>query len=414
VSAVKLSICIPTYNREAFLAKALTHCAEDYRFDFPYEIVISDNASTDNTSKVVEDFIARGLPIRYFRRATNGGSSRNLACAFRQARGDYAIYVADDDILVPDAVVSALAYLDTNPDVTACHAPWLLYDEVEDRDLTQFYKVEADTKFQRGQFAEVFRFLFEGHVFPEIAIYRTSALRASWVPREFCFWAFSYLAHFLDQGAVAFLQRPFYRSVAVSRLDQGRQQAGHDDVMTAWDRYRGGLEYFLHTGAERGNVILAPEMRRIYDEMCKVFTLERMAVALRFWAARKDFIKVYELYTRLALGGLGDRPEILAVRKTLPLMVGMQTLAWQVNSTAGIERIVFDGFHEEDVAYLTTLLQDLGLDPQIDVAGDAGTHSPESTAVVVPSLDDRQAFLSRGYLPNLVFAESDLAENVIV
>ncbi|MGO7419868.1 glycosyltransferase family 2 protein, partial [Rhizobium ruizarguesonis] len=66
MSGIKLSICIPTYNREAYLRNALTYCENDYKFAFPFEIVICDNASTDGTQQVVEEFIARGQPIRYY------------------------------------------------------------------------------------------------------------------------------------------------------------------------------------------------------------------------------------------------------------------------------------------------------------------------------------------------------------
>jgi glycosyltransferase involved in cell wall biosynthesis len=254
MNAIKLSICIPTYNREAHLRKALSYCEAHYDFEFPYEIVISDNASTDDTSGVVGDFIAKGLPIRYHRRAVNGGAGPNLTCAFHHAVGTYSIYLADDDLLIPDGVKAAVAYLDAHPDVTVCHAPWYLHDEVAKKDISQFYAVDADRKFSQGSFAEVFQFIYERHIFPEIGIYRASALRSAWVPRDFCFWAFTNLAHFLDLGAVAFLKRPFYRSVVVSEIGQGRQQLGFEEVMVAWDKYRGGLEYFLYTGVRRGKI----------------------------------------------------------------------------------------------------------------------------------------------------------------
>ena len=63
MSQVKLSICIPTYNRAPFLEKALNYFVELYQFSFKYEIVISDNASTDSTREIVDRFIAKGLPI---------------------------------------------------------------------------------------------------------------------------------------------------------------------------------------------------------------------------------------------------------------------------------------------------------------------------------------------------------------
>ena len=414
MSGIKLSICIPTYNREAYLRNALEHC-EKYNFTFPYEIVISDNASTDNTTQLVEEFTAKGLPIHYHRRAVNGGSGPNLACAFHHAVGEYSIYLADDDFLVPSGVEAAMAYLDANPEVAACHAPWYFYDEIEDRDLYQFYKIDENVKFEQRNFAAVFQFICERHILPEIGIYRASALRSTWVPRDFCFWAFSYLAHFLDQGAVAFLKQPFYRSVAVSKIAPNRQQAGNDDVMTSWDKYRGGLEYFLYIGSKRGNLATTREARIVFEDLCKVFTLNRMAVAFRFWAQRKDFIKAYELYTRLAIGGMPDHPEVIHIRNSLPLMVAIQTLAYQVSATEGISRLMLSGV--ADRRSIEEMLRDLGLPAEVDVIEETAGHDfalTKHTAVFIADATRHDEFVTLGYKPNLIFSEQDLIQHVII
>ncbi|WP_028748338.1 glycosyltransferase family 2 protein [Rhizobium mesoamericanum] len=414
MNGIKLSICVPTYNREAYLRNALEHC-ETYDFDFPYEIVISDNASTDNTKQVVDEFIARGLPIRYFRRPINGGPYKNVASAFHHAVGEYSIYLADDDFLIPDGVKAAVAYLDAHSDVSACHASWYLYDEIADRDLTTFYKVDEDIKFARHDFVEVFRFICERHIFPEIAIYRSSALRSTWVPRDFCFCYFAYLAHVLDQGAVAFLKQPFYRSVAVSKLAPNRSQTGNEEVMVAWDKYRGGLEYFLYIAAKRGKLNTGPESRAIYEEMCRIFTLNRMAVAIRFWAIRKDFIKAYELYTRLALGGMSHHPEVKTLRESFPMLVSMQTLAYQVNATAGIDQLILSGMADPNL--ISEILRDVGLEPQIEITTDLETHRPartENTIVFAADMPRRDKFLELGYKPNLIFIESDLTQHILI
>ena len=414
MNQVKLSICIPTYNREPFIRNALEYCC-GYGFSFPYEIVISDNASTDGTGAVVNEFIARGLPIRYLRRAENGGSGPNLANAFHHATGEYSIYLADDDLLIADAVEDAIRYLDANPDVLACHAPWTMYDEVSGRDLSQFYAVTEDRKFERHDFFDLFRFIFEGHVFPEIAIYRSAALRTAWVPRDFCFWAFSYLAHFVDMGAVAFLRRPFYRSVVASRVATPRQQAGFDDVMTSWDKYRGGLEYFLYIAAKRDALDLSEEACAVYEQMCRLFTLERMSVAIRFWYARNDFIKAYELCTRMVLGGQRDHPEVAKIAENLPIMAGFQTLAYQINATSDIGALIVSGASEPDE--VAAMLYATGLSPQIVVFPDSMADSagpPERCAVFLVDEAARPAFVAKGHKPNLIFSEAELMRHLVI
>jgi glycosyltransferase involved in cell wall biosynthesis len=169
MSGITLSICIPTYNRAAYLRKLLTHVRDDLKFEFPYEIVIVDNASTDNTHEVVEEFADQGFPIRCYKRKVNAGWPAG-ACGYLQAKGRYAMYLADDDLLVHDGIVAAIRYLDANPDVTACYAPWFMHDEVARRDTGQFYQIDSDTKFPRQSFAELFAFIYERHIFPEIGI----------------------------------------------------------------------------------------------------------------------------------------------------------------------------------------------------------------------------------------------------
>ena len=415
MTQVKLSLCIPTYNREIYLRNALEYC-EGYDFSFPYEIVISDNASTDGTGAVVEEFIARGLPIRYFRRETNGGSGPNLMNAFHHAVGEYSLYLADDDLLIADGVENAIRHLDAHPDVVACHAPWTIYNEVEGRDLSQFYAVAEDRTYPRRDFLEVFCFLFEGHVFPEIAIYRSSALRSAWVPREFAFWAFSYLAHFLDQGAVSFLAQPFYRSVAVSKLAATRQQAGHDDVMTSWDRYRGGLEYFLYIAAKRGAIDTSDESRAVFEQMCRHFTLVRMSVAVRFWHASKDYIKAYELCTRMIWGGQGDNSDIAKIAESLPTLVALQVLAGKISDTTGLTRLIVDG--KTDIEHLADLLYDVGMPQHIAViASDTAAEGDlliEESVVFVSEEADRAAYEAKGYRPTLIFSDHDLTQHVLL
>lgn len=414
MTPVKLSICIPTYNRADYLRVAL-ECLAGAEFGFAHEIVISDNASTDQTPQVVEEFIGQGLPIVYLRMPANAGPGPNLTNSIQHASGEYMIYQGDDDLLILRRIAEVIAYLDSNPDVSACHAPWYLYNDVTGQDQRKFYEVDADVKFAQQDFMGVFEFIFARHIFPEIAIYRMDSVRSSFVPRHFCFWPFAYLAHFLDQGAVAFLKEPFYRSVTASRVASNRDQAGYDDVMTSWDMYRGGLEYFLHVGAARGQLSLNDETRALYERMCQIFTALRMSVAVRFWVARNDYVRAYELYARMALAGFGDDASVADLRGQFPVMVGLQTLAYKVGAMPEIDRLVLSDV--DDLTAVAELLQTLGLAPHIAVAADGGVDDPArtaSTAVLVSSAAKAEEFAQRGYDPHFIFHEQDLTRFVVI
>ncbi|MGK6316178.1 glycosyltransferase family 2 protein [Neorhizobium sp. DT-125] len=415
MNSIKLSICIPTYNRAKYLRDCLERCLRDFNFDFPFEIVISDNASTDDTGEVVREFIDRGAPIRYFKGVENVGMIPNMNSAFRLGRGEYLLYLADDDRLIPEEVANIVDYLDENKEVTACHAPWFIFDGVAEKDTQQFYTIAEDKVFPKRSFADIFNFMLRGHIFPEIAIYRSSAFRASWVPREVCFFPFPMLAHFLDQGDVAFRQKPFYRQVIRSALGRDRPQGGHEIAMSGWDQYRGGLEYFLYFAAKRGKIGTSTDDRYTQEHLCRQFTLQRMAVAIRLLVGQREYLKSYELYTRMEFGGMGDHPQVAAIRDGLMLAVALQTLAWQVNATAGVSRLIISGF--PDPWTIKERLHKVNFPTKVDIVDEPAEHVSdlvENAAVLVSSPEHRERFLALGYLPNLVFSQEDLIQTVLL
>ena len=118
---LKLSIVIPTYNRVEKLIRMLQNIeVEINRIDVAnvLEVIISDNASPDETKSAVEAFIPNGYKIKYFRQDSNIGFDKNTKFLYEQAKGDYVWYVSDDDILLPGAIQEVVNGLkDTNPDL---------------------------------------------------------------------------------------------------------------------------------------------------------------------------------------------------------------------------------------------------------------------------------------------------------
>jgi abequosyltransferase len=104
-----LSICIPTFNRAGYLAETLENLLQQATPEL--EIVVSDNASHDDTAAVVAAFQARhsAAAIRYHRFPSNVGFSRNLAQAISLASGEYCWLFGSDDCIVPGAIARVLA-----------------------------------------------------------------------------------------------------------------------------------------------------------------------------------------------------------------------------------------------------------------------------------------------------------------
>ena len=91
----KVSIGMPVYNGEAFIREALDSLLAQTFTDF--ELIISDNASTDGTEAICREYAAKDERIRYLRQAENRGAPANFQCVLDEAVGEYFMWAAADD-----------------------------------------------------------------------------------------------------------------------------------------------------------------------------------------------------------------------------------------------------------------------------------------------------------------------------
>jgi abequosyltransferase len=114
---MRLSICIPTYNRADYIGTLLDSIAAEGDLGREVEIVISDNASIDGTGEVIERY-RQALPnIRYFRSDMNLGADRNFLRVIELATGDYCWLMGDDDIVEPGAIARIAKALQEHPGI---------------------------------------------------------------------------------------------------------------------------------------------------------------------------------------------------------------------------------------------------------------------------------------------------------
>lgn len=114
----RVSIGMPVYNGERYLEQALESLLGQSFADF--ELIISDNASTDATEQICRAFAARDRRICYLRSETNRGAIWNWNRVFHLARGTYFKWAADDDLYSPEFIRRCVAVLDQNPSVVLC------------------------------------------------------------------------------------------------------------------------------------------------------------------------------------------------------------------------------------------------------------------------------------------------------
>jgi glycosyltransferase involved in cell wall biosynthesis len=113
-----VSIGLPVYNGANYVAKAIDSVLAQTLGDF--ELIICDNASTDETQAICEDYARRDPRVRYFRNERNVGAGPNYDLTFHRSRGAYFKWLAHDDAIAPSFLERAVGCLERNPDAVLC------------------------------------------------------------------------------------------------------------------------------------------------------------------------------------------------------------------------------------------------------------------------------------------------------
>lgn len=115
----RVSIGLPVYNGEQYLAETLDSLLAQTFSDF--ELVISDNASTDGTEEICRSAAARDPRIRYARQDVNLGGAWNHRHVFDLSSGEYFRWAGHDDICAPEYLERCVEVLDRDPSVILCY-----------------------------------------------------------------------------------------------------------------------------------------------------------------------------------------------------------------------------------------------------------------------------------------------------
>ena len=115
VPTPKVGIGMPVYNGERFLEEALDSILGQSFEDF--ELVISDNASTDRTEEICRHYASKDDRIRYSRNRLNYGMAHNFNTVFRLSSGQYFKWAASDDVCGSEYLARAVEILDRDPSV---------------------------------------------------------------------------------------------------------------------------------------------------------------------------------------------------------------------------------------------------------------------------------------------------------
>jgi glycosyltransferase involved in cell wall biosynthesis len=125
-SAPRLSIGLPVYNGEEYLAESLDALLGQSFADF--ELIITDNASTDGTAEIARRYVAADPRVRYERLTTNIGAAGNHNHVFTLARGELFKWASHDDLYGRDLLARCVEALDEHPEMILAHAGTAIID----------------------------------------------------------------------------------------------------------------------------------------------------------------------------------------------------------------------------------------------------------------------------------------------
>lgn len=123
----RVSIGLPVYNGAPVLQVTLDSLLNQSYSDF--ELIISDNASTDQTEDLCRAYAELDNRVRYYRNRENIGLGRNFNRVFELATGEYFKWASSDDLCKPDYLSRCVEVLDRDPDVVLAYPKTTFIDE---------------------------------------------------------------------------------------------------------------------------------------------------------------------------------------------------------------------------------------------------------------------------------------------
>ena len=168
----RLSIGLPVYNGESLLPGAIEALLGQSYKDF--ELIISDNASTDRTAEICRGYEEQDSRVRYIRQPRNIGMVPNHNYLVTVARGEFFKWASHDDLYARDFMQRCVDALDEHPEAALAHSWCVLMNETAEP--VQFFKYPEATAASRApdRFQSM---LFDGKGDWTYAVFRTSILR---------------------------------------------------------------------------------------------------------------------------------------------------------------------------------------------------------------------------------------------
>ena len=164
----KLSITVITYNQEHFIRETLDSILNQ-KISYDYEIVIGDDASTDNTPKILQEYkYLYPDKIKLILRTNNLGHTGNYIETTKEASGEYIAHLDGDDLMLDTKLEKQIQFLDKNQTYSMVHHLVYFIDKAG--------KITGKTKAKSATVGNINNIIKQNHIINSSNMFRKSSL----------------------------------------------------------------------------------------------------------------------------------------------------------------------------------------------------------------------------------------------
>ena len=245
-----VSVGLPVFNGAKYIREALDSIlAQTYP---NFEVIISDNASTDSTKEICLEYTAKDSRIRYYRNKKNLGASKNFNLVFMLSSGKYFKWAAHDDLIAPRFLEKCISVLNQDQSIALCCSKIGCINEQGTLVGTHDYKLRIDSRKPDERFGDLIRISYP--VFELFGVIRRSVLKRTPLIGNYIGSDKNQLAEIALIGRIhripeqLFFQRVHSQAYSSVFYDSARARPGYEEELFWWTgANRLSFPYSIHT-----------------------------------------------------------------------------------------------------------------------------------------------------------------------
>ena len=191
-----VTLLISSYNQKGYLVQALESVlSQTYQ---PFEIIISDDASTDGSQALIQQYVHKyPHKITAFYAEHNQGAIANYNFMLKQGRGGYLVKMDGDDLLLPDHIQNQMAFLIANPHLVGSYSNVEVFDSETDKTICLFVNKLRPPR--KGTLDQVIKYGCFFHV-PFMLLRRDQLADVSYVKNSATICDYLFMIKYLEKG----------------------------------------------------------------------------------------------------------------------------------------------------------------------------------------------------------------------